>query len=211
MGGGGPSIGDIAGAVVNPIGAITRAVSPDAANITDPFGSAVKEGVDGVTQGPPEPPAPNMDPRLKAIRDRQIKQARDFRGNLGANKDKAFNAASQQAESQLGAKLKDVDRSSNRRGLYNSGLREGAKAGAVSDSASGLAQERQNINERLNESADQYDKAALESDLRVQEAEGNIQEQLYQRALANRQAKGAAASGIGGAIGSIAGGLLGRK
>lgn len=160
-----------------------------------------------------EAPDPNIaeKQRLAAIRDFQQRQAKEFRQNLGSNKQAAYQGAENSARQQLAQNIGAVKRDFNRRGLLFSSLRQGGELGEQANTTAQLAQQRARINEAMDTAANEYDKAALDSGLQINEMEMDYQQQLYNRALSNMMQRNQNMSSIGGAVGTGTGGYLANR
>jgi len=160
---------------------------------------------DAVVNAPP--PQEDVEAkRLAQVRDQQIKEANKFRENLPEYQKKLGDQAEVSSRRKLANTLGEVKSGYNRRGLLYSGLRQSGEAGAQADASMQLAQERAQISDSLNQTADQYEAAALNSALQVNDMEADFQNQLYSRALNAMMARN---QGIGSLLsaGGVAAGL----
>lgn len=156
-------------------------------------------------------PTQNVDPALKAARDRQITQASNYRTNMANMKEEQGVQSQESARQGLSQKLANIRSGANSRGLLYSGLRQGAEAGAGSDAAGQVAQERAQINTAVEDQANSLDSQALNSAFSVQKAQQELNDSAYQDAL-KRKSQGMSLMGmVGGAAGSIGGMAAGSK
>lgn len=92
---------------------------------------------------------PQASTQLYNILDKQIRDAQDFRKNIPAYSDELYGNYASGARKQLAQNISDTKASFNRRGLFNSGARQGAEYGQQSATASDLANQRGQINQGL--------------------------------------------------------------
>ena len=209
----------VAQVITNPVAAGVRAVGNafagqrDHVNLGDIM-SPVNGGLSriglGGDQGQSTAAPEAVDPKLKEIRDKQIAEAKKFRSNLPGYKQKLGDQAETSSRRKLAETLSDVKSSFNRRGLLYSGIRQSGEVGAQADASNQLAQEKAQINDSLNQTADEYEAAALKSGLAVNDMEADYQSQLYSRALASMMSRNQGISSLLGAGGAVAGASIAK-
>lgn len=143
--------------------------------------------------------------------DQQTGQAKEFRQNLAGYIAKGGQAADREARGELESSSENIKRGANRRGLLGSGIEAQDQADNEAGIASGLAARKAQIQKNLQNAATEFEQKAAQGALQVANFESDIQDSLYNQALADMNAKGTALSGLAGGIGSIAGTLIGGK
>lgn len=152
---------------------------------------------------------PGEDPRMTELRRQQMLQAKEFRQNMPSLQEKAFGNVAARENARLGQEVKGIQASSNRRGLLYSGLREGQESGAKAASASNLAGQRMSINDAYEQKAKQMEMNAMDTAFKQQQSQQQIEDEIYNQALANVANKNAATSALIGAGGQLAGRSMG--
>ncbi len=226
MGGGGGGGG--LGGILQPIqdsgigGAIGKVIGGVPGAIGDAIGGPVGTVIGGIpgmaghmvgdvlTKPPDAPAPPGMDPRLAAIRDKQIKEATDFRQNLDSEKDATYRGVESASRDQLSGDLSQIGKNYNKRGLLYSGMREGAESGAMANRAAGLAEARSGINRSLEEQADQMEKQALTGGMDYWQGAKSIQDSAFNEAMGKMASRRAVLGGLGSAGGAIGGAAIAK-
>lgn len=98
----------------------------------------------------------------------------------------------------------------SRRGLLYSGLNQGAQAGARSQVGQDVAQGVAGVNEQLTNQTQGLQDVAFGTGVAAREQAQQRLDADYNRRIAEIEAKKAAKTSVGGVLGSITGGLLGR-
>lgn len=173
-------------------------IAPLIGDKLDPNGA---KGTDYDAQVPP------IDPRIIALRDQQLKQATDFRSNLGNYKEQQGTAAADNARRQLATELSGVKSRSNARGLLYSGLREGSEAQTRAKIGSGLNQRQAEMGQSADEQANALENRAIQSGLGVQNLAQQREDQIAKRKLAAEQQKNQGFGQFAGGIGGVLGGM----
>lgn len=202
------SIGGTVGGAVPTIGNVIRQANP-----FDPMSQLLGDKLDPNGANADDPAKlmpPPIDPRLGALRDQQLNQAKDFRAGLPQYQENQFNAAADASRRQLAGDISGVRKSANQRGMLYSGLRQGAEAAAGGNAAAALAKRRVAINQESGERADALDNQALQSGMAVQQLEQKRLDTAYERALDRQKQKQAGLGSIAGGFGGIMGGLGGK-
>lgn len=132
-----------------------------------------------------QPSAPGVDPGVAAMQQQQQQQAQQFRANLPQNEQMMFQNAAQNANRQLGQNLNNINQNSNSRGLMYGGINQGLQAKERANTQVQLAQTRENINDQMNNAANQMDAAAIGTGMAIQQSQQSIQDQIYNQALMN--------------------------
>lgn len=138
-------------------------------------------------------------------------EATDFRSNLPGYQEKSLGVQQDSLRRDLAKNLAGVDRSSNRRGLLYSGLREGGRAQAIGGYGSALAQRRAGINDASEQMASGMEDRAIQADIQRVGLENQGNQSAYQAALARREGNNAGMAGLMGGIGSFMGSAAGKK
>lgn len=212
-GGGGGGLGGIIDTAKNVVGGIlpiTGGLAGGPAGVIGNIGGL--KGGEAIgnmisPQAPDAPAPPGMDPRLAAIRDKQIKEAQDFRTNLDSEKNATFRNVESASRDQLSGDISQINKNYNKRGLLYSGMREGAEAGAQANRAAGLAEAKTGINRSLEEQANEMEKQALMGGMDYWQGAKAIQDSAFNEAMQKMASRRAALGGLG----SIAGSLIGAK
>src|SRR3954465_13721606 len=99
---------------------------------------AMNKGIFNAATGGDQPDPNNLvnqvDPRLKDIRDRQIKQATDYRSNLAGYRDEQTNLAKDASRNNLAQSIRQSNTNANARGLLYGGYRESQEGNARAQS-----------------------------------------------------------------------------
>lgn len=98
---------------------------------------------------------------IKAIMNRQLESARDFRNKQPAYEQSLYNQQESGARSNLAKSIKDTQKDFNRRGLLRSGGRIGAEYQKKAQTAGDLAAARYDINKQVGDQADQLENNAI--------------------------------------------------
>jgi hypothetical protein len=155
--------------------------------------------------------APQVDDRLKKIRDAQIEQARTYRANLPLEKERQGELAGNDSRLALSQKLNDIKQNASSRGLLYSGLRQGAESGAAAQAGGDLAAQREAINQRLEGQGNAFDTQAIQTGMGVANQQQGMNDFVYNQALAQRQQKSQAMGGLGEGLGALAGSTAAKK
>lgn len=148
-------------------------------------------------------PPPEVDPRLRSMRDKQFQLAQEYREKAPGLAEQRYALAGDQARRGLQGDIKQIGTSANSRGLLYSGLRQGAEAQAGQQAASGLAQRRASIIGDVEGQQNQMDRSAIQSGLNVQNIEQGRLDQIYQDAMKRRQEQMALNQSPVGIIGNV--------
>ena len=192
------------------IGEGLKHLGGEASKIGLPVGGLLQQG--GRMIAPEEEAAiskPGEDPKITELRRQQMQQAKDFRQNMPSLQEKAFGNVAARENQRLGQEVKDIQAGSNRRGLLYSGLREGKESGARAASASNLASQRSSINDAYEQKAKQLEMNAIDTAFKQQQSQQQIEDEIYNQALANVASKNAASSALMSAGGQVAGRSMG--
>lgn len=142
---------------------------------------------------------------------RQSQLAQDFREQLPHHKNSAMGLATDDSRRDLAKNIADVRSNASRRGLLYSGLRAGAENNAVSQYGSDLARKRAEINSAYDQQADQMDDAAILAGFNNLAITRGAADSEYQAALAQRQGRDAALSGMFSGIGQMGGTMAAKN
>lgn len=174
----------------------------------DAIGNVI--GFNKNTMGSTSQSAPEIDPRLKQIRDAQIKQATDYRTNMKSMKDEQYNQAAEGSRQDLASRLAGVTSNMNNRGLLFSGLNQKARADTTQGVASDLAQTRANLNNRIDDQANALDSQALGTSFAAQQAQQGLNDSTYQSNLARAQLRQTAVNNLFQAPAKVWGSIMGQ-
>lgn len=156
------------------------------------------------------PDAPGADQDLEAIKKAQKEQAKQFRAGLPQMQKQLGERIAQANNEQLSGALKDVDRSTNARGLLYGGINQGARGAERADASKRTAEARLSINKQLVDQANQMESAAISTGLQVQQSQQAIQDQIYNQALTNMMQRNQMFGSVLGAAG-MAGGMAAAR
>lgn len=188
--------------VKNPVGSVIGAVTTGS-----PFGAIAGSEL---ADGPKAPDAPGVDPNLAKLKEKQLKQAGDFRQNMPNMVRIMSEDLKRDSNQAMNAGVRKTREDYASRGLVHSGLRQGAEAGKRAQAQAGLAQGVSAINADMENAANTLDAQAVETSLGVQQTQQAIQNQIYSQAQARLAGQnhmvGSAIGGIGGGLISILGG-----
>ncbi len=197
------------GGVASSIGSVIR----QGAGIGDVGGVFLGDKLDpnGAKTGPDDPEnlVPQIDPRIINIRDQQLKQATDFRNNLGNYKQAQGTAATDNARRSLASDLSGVTASTNKRGLLYSGLRQGAEAGERAKVGAALNQRQYDIGQSADTQANALDAKALQSGMSVQGLQQGRENEISNRMQTIDQQKQKARNGLIGGVMQGVGSMFG--
>lgn len=172
---------------------------------------AKKSSGGGGGGGPAQPQPEQVDPRIKAMQERQIKAAQDFRAGAEGMKDQRIGQAQEGIRGELAQNLAQVKRNVNNRGMLYSGLNQQAQMQAQGAAQAQAAAQRAQINQDVENQANALEGAALGNAAAVNQAQNSFNQAAYNQALQERQARGSALAALGGGLGSLAGSYLGSK
>jgi hypothetical protein len=142
---------------------------------------------------------------LKRYRDKLSAQAKEYRSNIEDTRSKMFSQAKEGRRRNLAQTMTGVQRGANRRGLLYSGLRAGEEAGARQRTATGMAQDKEKINQQTEAKAAQMEQQAATAGLGTQQMGIDAKSDAYNQALQSRRDKLAAQRGLFQAAGSAGG------
>ena len=171
--------------VANPImGAANEAAGPNktASYIANP-GWAFQADQMGYF-GDKAPPMPGVDQNAKALQKSQREYAQGFRADLPGVKNQMATQLAQDSQSQLQDDLKASRSSASSRGLLYGGIQQGNEGRQRQQAQRGLLGGISASNLGLDESANQMDAAAVQTGVNMQQQQQNMQNMVYQNALA---------------------------
>jgi len=145
------------------------------------------------------------------IKAAQEQTADAFAKSAPGLKESTFQGVAGQERRRLAGELSGIRGGASSRGLLYSGLRQGQEAGARANSESGLAAQRQGINQTIDEQAQRLKEAPIKTGLNLAQVESDISNQAMSRAIENMQSRQAAMAGLGSALGQAAGTALAKK
>lgn len=152
-----------------------------------------------------------VDPRLKEISQRQLKTAQDYRTNSENLKGQQGRQAGEGSRQNLAKSMTGINQNTNARGLLYSGVRQGAQQAAASDESARLAAQRSQINQQIEDQANQLDTSALNSAYSVQSMQQQMNDAAYKQALLNKQNEFSALGSAGKMFGSLVGSAAASK
>ena len=159
----------------------------------------------------PAPP-PELDPRLKEIRDRQFGLSNDFRSKAPGMMAAEQTQAGDRSKEDLTTKRMQITQGANQRGMLFSGLKKSAEADAGQMAASDLAQRRIDITKSYDERQQMLEQRAFESGSKLQQMEQARFDTQYNQEMDVKRLQLASNTSpvglIGGGLKAI-GGLLG--
>lgn len=161
---------------------------------------------------PDKPTNPGMDPKYKALVDKQQQQAQSFRNDAPEMQAQQTRAAQDQARRGIAESMSGVNKGMNKRGLLYSGVNEGQKLQMQAEKTNELAGNVANIQKNIESQAQGLEEKALGSMQQYTSQEQNLQNQELMRKIAEQQSRNtavqSAAGGAGGVLGSIFGGVF---
>lgn len=167
------------------------------------------KGIDAIAGTANEYKPEQVDPRLTALRDKQIQRAEAYRKNLPGYKQEQYGQAEEGSRGEIRKGMQDVTRGMNARGLLYSGLAQGQRAGVGAQAASNLAAQKGMINQNIENTADQFDAQAAQTAGQVQSMQQQFNDAAYNRTMQERLARQANLNALGSAVGSLAGKAIG--
>lgn len=182
------------------------------ANVVGAVGSVIPGSVSGAManditgkrKANPDEIVNPVDPRLAAIRDKQIQQAQDYRANIQGEREKQYNLAQEGSRRGLAESIANVNKEANARGLLYGAKRQGMEAEARAQNAGALNTQIKGINDQTEAQANALENQALGSGMAVNSMEQNRQDQIYNLALQRQREK---AGAFGSMLGGMGGGL----
>jgi len=159
----------------------------------------------------PAPP-PDIDPRLKEIRDRQFGLSSDFRNKAPGMIAAEQTQAGDQSKEDLTTKRMQITQGANQRGMLFSGLKKSAEANAGQMAASDLAQRRMDITKNYDERQQMLEQRAFDSGAKLQQMEQARFDTQYNQEMDAKRLQLASNTSPVGLIGGglkAMGGLLG--
>jgi len=152
-----------------------------------------------------------LDPRYKQMVDESTKMAQDYRTELPSIQSQNANIIADQGRRELAGNMANVDNSMNRRGMFYGGRRQGARAGAESNTAADVADKIQKSNLSAQQNLQDIEGNALEAGTNYQSQLQGTYDDAYNEALSRRQQRLDRQGGIFRGIGKAVGGLLGSS
>lgn len=152
---------------------------------------------------------PNLT-EINSLRNAQQQQAANFRQNQAGMQADQERADRMRGRSDLTQSMMNVGKNYNSRGLLYSGLNQRDQMGAASQLSGDLAAKKAQTSSNLEQTGREYESQAINSGLLSQSMEQQGEDERYQNALNQRQARVNATGSIFGAGGAVLGGLLGR-
>lgn len=146
----------------------------------------------------------------KEATQRQAGAAQAFRTSLPARSQEYGSMLGDQQRMSLARQMQGNAAAAQSRGLLYSGLKQAADQASAGQYASALSRGQSQFNEAAQKQAGEMEEQAIQSGLQLNQMENQAAQERYKNALLKRQANQGAAGGLGGAIGSITGGILGR-
>lgn len=137
--------------------------------------------------------------------------ADEFRDNQQGISDQVFENTAGLERRRLADEMTGVKRDYSRRGLLQSGLRQGEQGKAEARSGTALAQNRQDINRQISDQQRVLDEQAARKELGALQTQAAISDQIQGQAISNMMNRNSALSGLGGAIGQGVGAYFGSK
>jgi hypothetical protein len=224
MGGVANAVGNAVGSVVKPVANVVSSVAPIAGvagnlvggagalgglGIGSAIGNAAGSLAGGGDQGAPA--APQADPRLAALRNKQLQTAQDYRAKLGQTKQEYGDIAAEGIRGDISQGLKGIKQGASSRGLLYSGLRGGEEANLQTGGASRLAGAQKGINESTENQANAYDAAALGQNYQGTQAGFGPSDIAYNAAIRQRQGNLESQKQLGQGLGLLGGTYLGSR
>lgn len=154
---------------------------------------------------------PQIDERVGQLNDEQRSEAGRFRNDLPGLKEQQFNLARDQAAQGLKGQTRDIRQGASSRGLLYSGLRQGAENAAQGSASSGLSAQREAINRKLGQQANEMDQSSIQSGVDLMALRRNREDLMNGANKSDQERASGAKSGIMGGFGSLLGGIAGRK
>lgn len=149
---------------------------------------------------------PNKGPdlsELESLKAKQAKAASDFRANTAGMQEEQDRTSRMTARQELAANLSNIRSGANARGLLYSGLKQASDVGAEQGAQGRVANESAQTASRLESQARGLEDQAANTGIALQGARQGIADADYSTALANRQERNSAISGIGQGVGNI--------
>lgn len=188
----GSAISDIGRAVSQPLREVGRGAAA--------WSTGGLSELPNLMKGDDPPAPPGTDPNLEKLHQDQLKHAKDFRANIPEmQREMGANLASE-AGHKLNAGLMQQNQAANRRGLLYSGINEGQKMGMRGQSQAAVAKGTSDINSGLLSAANTLDTQAVQTGVGIQQAQQEIQNQIYSQAQARLAAQNQM---IGSAAGTV--------
>jgi hypothetical protein len=166
--------------------------------------------INKATQGP-QYQTPEIDPEVKALRDKQVERAKSFRSGMEGMRQEQQQQAEEQSRRGLAKDIAGNTQNYNARGLLFSGLKQGGEIDAQTESAASLAKAKTDINQNLENQAQALDADALGAASNVAQLNNQNLAMQQQINLQQQQSRNSGLKMLFGAGGQIAGGYLGGR
>lgn len=183
-------------------------------SVVGQFGNALTGGVDPATQGMwnmmepgASPDAPGVNPNLAKVQQAQVGAYNQFTKNIPTMQNQMGNQARQGFNQQAGAQIQRNRSTNSGRGLLYGGINQGQEAGIHGQAATKSANAQGSINAGLLNTQSQLQGNAVNTGLSIQQNQQQIQDDIYQQAIAQMQASSGMFGSAMGSIGKV-GGLL---
>jgi hypothetical protein len=177
-----------------------------------PEGSGTREDLTTDLEGTPEERAMRTaQEQQKELVNRQIQQAKDFRGKIPGYEQTLYNQIEGQSKSAIADKQQQIKRQANRRGLLYSGLKTGDQTRAASSIASQAACQKAKVAPELEKLAETMDQLAAKTAQANYADDLTTMSQVYDRALTDARARTAQMAQLGEVAGNVSGYYFGSK
>lgn len=147
----------------------------------------------------------------KALADKMVGQAKDFRGNIPGYEQTLYSQLEGQAKNAIAEKQREIKRLASRRGLLYSGLRQGSESSASSEIASKAAGQKAKVAPELERIAEAIDSQAAKTAQANYGDDLNLMSQVYDRALADAKSRTQMLGQLGETGGMVAGNYFGSR
>lgn len=183
-------------------------------SVVGQFGNALTGGVDPATQGMwgmmepgASPDAPGVNPNLAKVQQAQVGAYNQFTQNMPQMQNQMGNQARAGFNQQAGTQIQRNRATNSSRGLLYGGINQGQEAGIRGQAAVKSANAQGTINAGLLNSQSQLQGNAVNTGLAINQNQQQIQNDIYQQALAQMQASAGMFGSAMGSVGKV-GGLL---
>lgn len=155
--------------------------------------------------GPDAPPVPGTPGALDQLKQAQINTAKDFRQNLPGMEGQLGNQLASSSNQQLGQDTSSLKQMNSRRGLLYGGVNAGGENKLRASAQGGLSAAKSQLHAGLESQANQLDSEAIQTGVAIQQSQQQMQNLIYQQALARMQSENAMMGSLFQAGGMAAG------
>jgi hypothetical protein len=152
---------------------------------------------------PSEAPPPPEQPGVQEVLTAQQQNAKDFRSSMPKMQSQMQQDLAQQNNRNMLTDQRNIETKNNQRGLLYGGMNAADKASSRTQHRGLLASSIGSVNTGLSQAADELDAQAIDTATGVQRSKQDIENSVYNSAMAKLNADNAQTGGLIGMVGSM--------